>query len=156
MEITLSVNAEPVTVDVDEDTPLLWVLRDNLHLNGTKYSCGIGICGACRVHIDGDPAFSCRTPINTVAGKSVTTIEGLAKDPAHPLITAFLEEQVSQCGYCQPGMIMSVASLLKQNPHPSDQEIDQTLIYNLCRCGTYQHIRRAIHSAANKLSASNT
>lgn len=154
MIIGLSVNGEPVEVDVEEDTPLLWVLRENLHLNGTKYSCGIGICGACLVHIDGRPAFSCRTPVRSVAGKSVTTIEGLAQDPAHPVITAFLEERVSQCGYCQPGMIMSATDLLRKNPNPSDRDIEQALVNNLCRCGTYQRVRLAIHSAARKLAES--
>jgi len=152
MKYMLTVNDESVTVDVDEDTPLLWVLRENLHLNGTKYSCGIGVCGACLVHIDGSPMFSCRLPINAVAGKSITTIEGLAKNPNHPVINAFIEERVSQCGYCQPGMIMSATSLLQKNPDPSDEDIDQALANNLCRCGTYQRVRRAIHNAAQKLA----
>ena len=156
MKYNLSVNGESVVVDVDEDTPLLWVLRDNLQLNGAKYSCGAGICGACMVHVDGEPVFSCQTPINAIAGKSITTIEGLAKDPAHPVINAFIEERVSQCGYCQPGMVMSVTSLLRINPNPSDSDIDEVLANNLCRCGTYQRIRNAIHAAARKLNAHKT
>jgi len=152
VNIAFSVNGEPVAVDVEEDMPLLWVLRENLHLNGAKYSCGIGICGACLVQIDGNPAFSCRTPINTVAGKAVTTIEGLAKNPSHPVIHAFFKEHVSQCGYCQPGMIISAINLLQKKPNPSDQDIDQALANNLCRCGTYQRARRAIHAAAKNLA----
>lgn len=145
MKINLTINGEPVTVDVDGDMPLLWLLRDRLKLNGTKYSCGIGICGACTVHIDGEAAFACQVPVNAIAGKVVTTIEGLAKESAHPVIDAFINEQVTQCGYCQPGMIMAVTALLQKNPSPSDQDIDQALARNLCRCGTYQRVRRAIH-----------
>ena len=150
MKFDLSVNGESVVVDVDADTPLLWVLRDTLQLNGAKYSCGTGICGSCMVQIDGKPAFSCQTTIVEVADKPVTTIEGLAKNPDHPVITAFIEERVSQCGYCMPGMVMAVTSLLQQTPNPSDKDIDQALANNLCRCGTYQRIRKAIHKAASK------
>ena len=147
MKINLTVNGESITMDVDGDMPLLWLLREKLSLNGTKYSCGIGVCGACTVHIDGESAFACQVPVNTIIGKSVTTIEGLVKESAHPVIDAFIDEQVTQCGYCQPGMIMAVTSLLQKNPSPTDQDIDQALARNLCRCGTYQRIRRAIHRA---------
>ena len=152
MNFNLSVNGKPVSVDVDADTPLLWVLRENLQLTGTKYSCGIGICGACIVHIDDELAYACRTPISTIDGKAITTIEGLAENPNHPIIDAWIKERVSQCGYCQPGMIMSATSLLRNNPNPSDKEIDQALAHNLCRCGTYQRVRRAIHSTAKNLT----
>lgn len=152
MKINLTVNDEPVTVDVDGDMPLLWVLRDKLNLNGTKYSCGIGVCGACTVHIDGEPVFACQLPVNAAAGKAVTTIEGLAKDATHPVIDAFIREQVTQCGYCQPGMVMAVSYLLQKNPSPSDEDIDQALAQHLCRCGTYQRIRQAIHLAVKNMA----
>lgn len=147
------INGEPVTQDVDEDMPLLWLLRDKLQLNGSKYSCGIGICGACMVHVDGEPAAACRVPVSSLAGKSVTTIEGLTKNAAHPVIEAFIKEQVTQCGYCQPGMVMAATNLLRKNPRPSDADIDQALAQNLCRCGTYQRVRRAIHSAAKTIAS---
>jgi len=155
VKFNLSVNGESVSVDVEADTPLLWVLRENLQLTGTKYSCGIGGCGACMVHVDGEPAYACRTPISTIGGKAITTIEGLAKNPEHPVINAWIKENVSQCGYCVPGMIMSATSLLRNNPNPTDKQIDQALAHNLCRCGTYQRVRRAIHSAAKNLNESN-
>ncbi|NQZ54430.1 MAG: (2Fe-2S)-binding protein [Piscirickettsiaceae bacterium] len=146
--LTLLVNGEKRNIDVDIDTPLLWVLRDNLGLAGTKYGCGMALCGACTVHIDGIAVRSCVTPISTVIGKNVTTIEGLSQESNHPLQKAWSEEQVSQCGYCQSGQIMSAAALLAKTPHPSDVDIDNAMSGNICRCATYQRIRAAIHSAA--------
>ena len=146
--LTLLVNGENRNIDVDIDTPLLWVLRDNLGLAGTKYGCGMALCGACTVHIDGIAVRSCVTPISTVIGKNVTTIEGLSQESNHPLQKAWSEEQVSQCGYCQSGQIMSAAALLAKTPHPSDVDIDNAMSGNICRCATYQRIRAAIHSAA--------
>lgn len=153
MKVNLTINDKPVTVEADGDMPLLWLLRDRFQLNGTKYSCGEGICGACMVHVDGAAVAACKLPVSSLAGKSVTTIEGLAKNAAHPVIDAFIKEQVTQCGYCQPGMVMTVTSLLRKNPDPSDQDIDEALAQNLCRCGTYQRVRRAIHSAAKAISS---
>jgi isoquinoline 1-oxidoreductase alpha subunit len=150
MSLTLKVNGEEYTVDVDPDTPLLWVLRDTLGLTGTKFSCGVGLCGACVVHLDGAPVRSCVTPASEVAGRSITTIEGLSPDGSHPLQRAWIAEDVPQCGYCQPGQIMTAAALLAENPHPSDADIDAAMSGNLCRCGTYQRIRRAIHRAAEE------
>jgi aerobic-type carbon monoxide dehydrogenase small subunit (CoxS/CutS family) len=150
MKVTLTVNGQQHTVDVAPDTPLLWVLRDTLGLTGTKYGCGKALCGSCTVHVNGNPTRCCVTPISAVAGSRVTTIEGLSEDASHPLQKAWLEEEVSQCGYCQPGQIMTVAALLKQNPTPSDDEIDSALSGNLCRCGTYVRIRKAIHRAAKE------
>jgi len=149
----LNVNGKAVTVDVAPDTPLLWVLRDALHLTGTKFGCGIGQCGACTVHIDGAAQKSCQFPIGAVAGKSVTTIEGLSADGSHPVQKAWIAEQVPQCGYCQSGQIMRAASLLAKSPKPTDADIDETMSENLCRCGTYQRIRRAIHRAAGEVTA---
>ena len=146
--LTLLVNGEKRNIDVDIDTPLLWVLRDNLGLAGTKYGCGMALCGACTVHIDGIAVRSCVTPISTVIGKNVTTIEGLSQESNHPLQKAWSEEQVSQCGYCKSGQIMSAAALLAKTPHPSDVDIDNAMSGNICRCATYQRIRAAIHSAA--------
>ena len=146
--LTLLVNGEKRNIDVDIDTPLLWVLRDNLGLAGTKYGCGMALCGACTVHIDGIAVRSCVTPISTVIGKNITTIEGLSQESNHPLQKAWSEEQVSQCGYCQSGQIMSAAALLAKTPHPSDVDIDNAMSGNICRCATYQRIRAAIHSAA--------
>jgi isoquinoline 1-oxidoreductase alpha subunit len=144
--ITFSVNGKKHTVNVSPDTPLLWVLRDHLQLTGSKFGCGAGLCGACTVHIDGRPERSCITPIKDVQGKKITTIEGI---PAgHPVKQAWLAEEVSQCGYCQPGQIMSAVALLAEKPHPSDADIDGAMSGNLCRCGTYGRIRRAIHAAA--------
>lgn len=153
MKINLTINDKPVTVEADGDMPLLWLLRDRFQFNGTKYSCGEGICGACMVHVDGEAVAACKLPVSSLAGKSVTTIEGLAKNASHPVIDAFISEQVTQCGYCQPGMVMVVTSLMRKNPDPSDQDIDEALAQNLCRCGTYQRVRRAIHSAAKAISS---
>lgn len=146
-EINLNVNGAEYTVDVSPDTPLLWVLRDTLALTGTKYSCGVGLCGACTVHLDGQAARSCTLPVSEAQGKSIVTIEGLVN---HPLQRAWLDEKVNQCGYCQPGQIMTAAALLEVNPNPSDDDIDAAMSGNLCRCGTYQRIRRAIHRAAEE------
>jgi isoquinoline 1-oxidoreductase alpha subunit len=148
--ITMTVNGEEHTVDVDPDTPLLWVLRDTLGLTGTKYSCGIGLCGACTVHLNGEAVRSCAVTVSEVAGKAITTIEGLSPHGRHPVQRAWIAEKVSQCGYCQPGQIMAAAALLAGNPDPSDAEIDAAMSGNLCRCGTYQRIRRAIHRAAQE------
>jgi isoquinoline 1-oxidoreductase alpha subunit len=144
------VNGTRRTVDVAPDTPLLWVLRDNLGLTGTKFGCGIAQCGACTVHIDGAAARSCVVAVNTVAGKRVTTIEGLSRDRSHPVQHAWIAEDVPQCGYCQPGQIMAAAALLGTNPTPTDADIDATMT-NICRCGTYQRIRAAIHRAAGEV-----
>ena len=146
--IRLMVNGRTHSVDVDPETPLLWILRDTLGLTGTKYSCGAGLCGSCTVHLDGEPARSCQVTVAQVAGRRVTTIEGLSPDRSHPLQKAWLKEQVPQCGYCQSGHLMAAAALLAQNPRPSDADIDRALSANLCRCGTYPRIRRAIHAAA--------
>jgi len=146
--ISFYLNGAETTVDVAGDTPVLWVLRDHLHLNGTKYGCGIAQCGACTVHLDGKAVRSCVLPLASVEGKSVTTIEALgADDELDPVQQAWIDEQVPQCGYCQPGMIMSVTAFLKENPEPTDELIDRT-ITNICRCGTYPRIRKAIHRAA--------
>ncbi|PZN30700.1 MAG: (2Fe-2S)-binding protein [Proteobacteria bacterium] len=146
--IELTVNGRPQQVDVAGDTPLLWVLRDTLGLTGTKYGCGMALCGACTVHVDGAPVRACITAVETVAGKSVTTIEGLSGDRSHPVQRAWIELGVPQCGYCQSGQIMSAAALLARNPAPSDADIDAAMSGNLCRCGTYGRIRKAIHRAA--------
>ncbi len=143
-----SVNAREVTLEVAGDTPLLWVLRDALGLTGTKFGCGAGLCGACTVHLDGQPVRSCMTPVSAAEGRSVTTIEGLGGEGVHPLQQAWIEEQVPQCGYCQSGQIMAAAALLRDNPDPSDAEIVAFMSGNLCRCGTYLRIRRAIRRAA--------
>jgi isoquinoline 1-oxidoreductase alpha subunit len=147
-EITLQVNGSGRKVSVSPDTPLLWVLRDTLQMTGTKYGCGAGFCGACTVHVDGAAVRSCSTPVSQVAGKSILTIEGLSPDGAHPLQTAWIAEQVPQCGYCQSGQIMSAAALLAKTPKPSDDQISQFMSGNICRCGTYERIRKAIHRAA--------
>ncbi len=146
--VNLLVNGVQHEVDVDPAMPLLWVLRDILGLTGTKYSCGIGQCGACTVHLDGRAVRSCTLPASQVAGRQITTIEGLGAQGHHPLQRAWLAENVPQCGYCQPGQIMTAAALLTENPNPSDDEIDAAMSGNLCRCGTYQRIRRAIHRVA--------
>ena len=140
----VKINGKTTTVDVDEDTPLLWVLRDVLGLTGMKYSCGIAQCGACIVHVDGEAVPACATPIGDVAGKAVTTIEGLSGSRSHPLQRAWTEEQVPQCGYCQSGMIMFAASLLNKNKKPNREEIDEGMNRVLCRCGTYLRVRKAI------------
>jgi isoquinoline 1-oxidoreductase subunit alpha len=146
--IALTINGKGHTVDVVPDTPLLWVLRDTLGLTGTKYGCGIAQCGACTVHVNGEPVRSCITAIAQVAGQRVTTIEGLSRDSRHPLQKAWIAEEVPQCGYCQSGQIMSAAALLAQHKRPSDADIDQAMSGNICRCGTYNRIRKAIHTAA--------
>lgn len=147
--ISLTVNGKKQTVDVDPATPLLWVLRDTLGFTGTKYSCGIGVCGSCTVHLDGEAIRSCSVTIASCQDKSVTTIEGLSPDLSHPIQKAWIEVDVPQCGYCQSGMIMSAAALLKHKKQPTDADID-TAVSNLCRCGTYNRIRKAIHLAAQK------
>jgi isoquinoline 1-oxidoreductase subunit alpha len=149
MEITLNINNEPVTVDVDPETPLLWVLRDAAGLTGTKFGCGISQCGACTVHIDGQAVRSCDTRASAAVGRQITTIEGLSPDSSHPIQQAWKELSVAQCGYCQSGQIMQAAALLERSPRPSDSEIDSAMADNLCRCGTYLQIRAAIHRAAD-------
>lgn len=144
----LTVNGKLVELEVDRTTPLLWALRDHLDLTGTKYGCGIGHCGACTVILEGNAVRSCQVLVSRAAGKSVTTIEGLSKDRSHPVQQAWLMEQVPQCGYCQSGQIMAATVLLASNPDPSDSEIDDALSGNICRCGTYHRIRRAVHRAA--------
>ena len=146
--IKLKVNRKPHSVDVNPDTPLLWVLRENLQLTGTKFGCGMALCGACTVHLDGEAVRSCVTPVSRAAGKEVTTIEGLSSDLSHPLQRAWIAHDVPQCGYCQSGQIMSAAVLLRENPQPTDADIDDAMSGNVCRCGTYQRIRSAIHLAA--------
>jgi isoquinoline 1-oxidoreductase alpha subunit len=149
----LDINGRQYQVDADDDTPLLWILRDHLGLTGTKYGCGIGSCGACTVHLDGLALRSCVIPVAAARDARITTIEGLSEDGSHPVQQAWIAEQVPQCGYCQSGMIMSVAGLLQRNPNPSDAEIDAD-VSNLCRCGTYPRIRRAIYRAAGAASES--
>ena len=146
--IGLRINGKDVTVEAAPDTPLLWVLRDNLGMTGTKFGCGIAQCGACTVHVDGEAARSCQLPVGGLAGKEITTIEGLSENAAHPVQQAWIAEQVPQCGYCQSGQIMSAAALLARTQNPSDEQIDAAMSGNLCRCGTYQRIRAAIHRAA--------
>jgi isoquinoline 1-oxidoreductase subunit alpha len=150
--IPIIVNGKKHQVDVSSDTPLLWALRENLGLTGTKFGCGIAQCGACTVHVDGQPIRSCITPIESVKGKKITTIEGLSANGSHPLQKAWIAEEVPQCGYCQSGQIMSAAALLATKPKPSDADIDDAMSGNICRCGTYQRIRRAIHRAAGNLA----
>jgi isoquinoline 1-oxidoreductase alpha subunit len=150
--IALRVNHKDCAVDVSADTPLLWVLRDSLGLTGTKFGCGMAQCGACTVHLDGEAVRSCVTPISRAAGKDVTTIEGLSNDLSHPLQRAWIAEDVPQCGYCQSGQIMAAAVLLRENPTPSDSDIDDGMAGNICRCGTYPRIRRAIHLAARLIA----
>jgi isoquinoline 1-oxidoreductase alpha subunit len=144
---TLKVNGADRSVDVDADTPLLWVLRDELALTGTKFGCGLGMCGACTVLLDGKVMRSCVVPVSAVAGQSITTIEGLSTDKSHPVQQAWIAEAVPQCGYCQSGMILSTVALLNEKPNPTDSEIDMA-VTNICRCGTYTRVRRAIHLAA--------
>jgi len=148
MAITFVLNGKPQTVDVSPEMPLLWVLRDTLKMTGTKFGCGLALCGACTVHIEGEAARSCVTPIANVAGKKITTIEGLSGDGTHPVQQAWMAINVPQCGYCQPGQIMSAVALLSKKASPSDAEIDDAMSGNICRCGTYQRIRQAIHRAA--------
>ena len=148
-DITLRVNGSDRKVSVPPETPLLWVLRDTLEMTGTKFGCGAGLCGACTVLIDGNARRSCKTQVSQAEGKAITTIEGLGANGLHPLQQAWIDEEVPQCGYCQVGQIMSAAALLKKNPHPSDDDISNAMDGNLCRCGTYQRIRKAIHRAAD-------
>jgi isoquinoline 1-oxidoreductase alpha subunit len=146
--VTLTVNGTPRQLDVAPEMPLLWALRETLELTGTKYGCGMALCGACTVHVDGTPIRSCVTPVSAVAGKQVTTIEGLSAKTDHPVQRAWMEIDVPQCGFCQSGQLMSAAALLAQNKTPTDRDIDAAMAGNICRCGTYQRIRAAIHRAA--------
>ncbi len=148
--IVLTLNGRQLSLDVDGEMPLVWVLRDVLGLTGTKVGCGVAQCGACTVHVDGKPARSCVLPVSAAAGKHVTTIEGLSVDGSHPVQRAFVAEQVPQCGYCQSGQLMSAAALLAEKKAPSDADIDAAMSGNFCRCGTYQRIRKAIHRAAGE------
>ena len=148
MQYTLLINGASTQVDVDPDTPLLWVLRDHLNLTGTKFGCGVGQCGACTEHLDGQATRSCQWIVKDVGTRAITTIEGLSTDGSHPVQQAWLAEQVPQCGYCQTGQIMSDVALIQEKPHPTDADIDAAMAGNICRCGTYQRIRQAIHAAA--------
>ena len=154
-EFKFNVNGKPQTVNVSPAMPLLWVLRDTLGMTGTKFGCGMALCGACTVHLNGQAIRSCITPVSSVAGKSVTTIEGLSADSTHAVQRAWVENDVPQCGYCQSGQIMAAAGLLAKNSKPTDADIDEVMKGNLCRCGTYQSIRKAIHRASEILTASN-
>jgi aerobic-type carbon monoxide dehydrogenase small subunit (CoxS/CutS family) len=149
--ITFLLNGTPQSFNGNPRMPLLWVLRDVLNLTGTKFGCGMALCGACTVHLDGEAARSCVTPMASVAGKRVTTIEGLSRDSSHPLQRAWLELDVPQCGYCQSGQLMSAAALLARTPRPTDAQIDEAMSGNICRCGTYGRIRQAIHRAASQM-----
>jgi isoquinoline 1-oxidoreductase alpha subunit len=153
--IKFSLNGKAQTVEVVPQMPLLWVLRDTIGLTGTKFGCGMALCGACTVHLNGQPVRSCVTPISSVAGKNITTIEGLSADGSHPVQRAWIEEDVPQCGYCQSGQIMTAVALLNKAPNPTDADIDEALRGNICRCGTYQSIRRAVHLAAKYHAAAN-
>ena len=149
---TLKINGQDFQTDADEDTPLLWVIRDEIGLTGTKFGCGIAACGACTIHVDGVPVRSCQYPLGALDGEAITTIEGLGTPEAlHALQAAWIEHQVAQCGYCQSGQLMSAAALLKDTPQPTDEDIDDAMSGNLCRCGTYPRIRAAIHAAAKTL-----
>lgn len=148
--ISLTVNGKSQSVDVSPETPLLWVLRDTLNLTGTKFGCGMAQCGACTVHLEGEAVRSCITPVSAVEGKRITTIEGLSADGSHPVQQAWMAESVPQCGYCQSGQIMSAVALLAKTSKPSDDDIDKAMAGNICRCGTYQRIRGAIHRAAGQ------
>jgi isoquinoline 1-oxidoreductase alpha subunit len=156
MPFTFNLNGKPVSLDVPSEMPLLWVLRDELNLCGTKFGCGAGLCGACTVHQNGVPIRSCVTPVGTVSGKKITTIEGLSADATHPLQQAWQELDVPQCGYCQAGQIMSAAALLTKKPKPTDADIDNAMDGNLCRCATYIRIRKAIHRAAELSTSSSS
>lgn len=151
--VQFTLNGKSQTVDVVPAMPLLWVLRDTLGMTGTKFGCGMALCGACTVHVNGQPMRSCSTPMSGIAGKTVTTIEGLSADGSHPVQRAWAEEDVPQCGYCQSGQIMTVAALLAKKADPTDADIDEALHNNICRCGTYQSIRRAVHVAARYAKA---
>ncbi|MBD1207653.1 MAG: (2Fe-2S)-binding protein [Ignavibacteria bacterium] len=146
--LTLTINKQSYKVDVDPETPLLWVIRDEVNMTGTKFGCGIAQCGACTVHLNGAPVRSCSLPVSAAAGQKITTIEGLSPDRSHVLQQAWIAEQVPQCGYCQSGQLMSASALLASNPNPTDEEIDAAMQGNICRCGTYPRIRKAIHRAA--------
>lgn len=148
----LKVNGESKTVDVAADTPILWVLRDHLNLVGTKFGCGIGQCGACTIHVEGNPLRSCSTPVEQVKGKAITTIEGLSEDGTHPVQVAWTEVDVPQCGYCQAGQIMTASAFLENNPNPSEQEIRNAMHGNICRCASYTRIRKAVAIAAKNMS----
>ena len=150
--VVIKINGTSQEIEADDDVPLLWALRDAVGLTGTKYGCGIGACSACVVHVDGQATRACLAPLGSVAGKSVTTIEGLGAEGLHAVQEAWIEENVPQCGYCQAGQIMSAAALLARNPEPTDADIDNAMAGNICRCGTYLRIRKAIHSAAGRLN----
>jgi isoquinoline 1-oxidoreductase alpha subunit len=149
-KIAITVNGKSHLIDVPPDTPVLWVLRDTLGLTGTKYGCGMGLCGACTVHLDGEARRSCQTPVSSVGTKKITTIEGLSADRSHPVQRAWIAEQVPQCGYCQSGQIMQAAAFLSKTPRPTRQQIDEAMSGNICRCATYQRIRRAIQRVAGQ------
>ena len=151
MAISFNLNGSTVTVQAEPDTPLLWVIRDEVGLTGTKFGCGAALCGACTVHLNGTPIRSCQTPVSAVAGKKVATVESLSTDSSHPLQKAWVKHQVPQCGYCQSGQLMSAAALLSKNKNPSDADIDNAMSGNLCRCGTYNRIRAAIKDAAAEM-----
>jgi len=150
----LTINGRRQTVTADADTPLLWVIRDALGMTGTKYGCGMALCGACTVHVDGAATRSCSLPVSQAQGRRITTIEGLSPDGAHPVQRAWIEEDVAQCGYCQVGQIMTAVALLNRTPRPNDQQIDEAMAGNICRCGTYQRVRAAIHRASGMNAAS--
>ena len=149
---SFTLNGQSQTIDAPADMPLLWVIRDLVGLTGTKFGCGIGQCRACTVHLNGNATFSCQLPVSAVEGQTVTTIEGLSEEELHPVQRAWVDVDVPQCGYCQPGQIMSAAALLAKNPMPSDNDIDEAMSDNICRCGTYNRIRRAIHVAAEEMN----
>lgn len=151
----IAVNGQVHELSVDPQTPLLWVLRDHLKLTGTRYGCGVGVCGACTVHLDGEPIRACLMPLEAVVGKQVTTIEGLSADASHPVQLSWRRTRVPQCGYCQSGQIMSAVALLREHPQPSDEQINVAMSGNLCRCGTYNRIRQAIHLAAELMGSEN-
>lgn len=155
MKLTLTINDETRELDLDPSTPLLWVIRENLSLTGTKFGCGIAQCGACTVHLNGSPIRSCVTPVSAAAGQAITTIEGISSTDGdmHAVQQAWIDEQVPQCGYCQSGQIMSAVALLERSPNPTDEEIDQAMSGNVCRCGTYPRVRKGIHRAASALAA---
>ncbi|MFY7827778.1 MAG: (2Fe-2S)-binding protein [Flectobacillus sp.] len=147
---SLKINGKTQQIDVDPSTPILWVLRDHLNMTGTKFGCGMAMCGACTVHLDGTAVRSCSLPVSAVGKQAITTIEGLSADGTHPVQKAWIEHDVAQCGYCQAGQIMSATALLKENPHPTDEDIDNYMSGNICRCGTYLRIKEAIKAAAQK------
>ena len=155
-QFKLSINKKPYTIDAEAATPLLWVIRDEVGLTGTKFGCGIAQCGACTVHLNGAPVRSCQVPVSTAVGQAITTIEGISPDRSHVVQQAWIQEQVPQCGYCQSGQIMSAVALLAQNPKPTDEDIDLAMQGNICRCGTYSRIRAAIHRASGNAVQSAT